>query len=110
MRTLVLAEDNKPNVIGIFKMLKPDSRLPESYQKDWKTALAFEHPYDQEPYKEDDTTNIIGINSKYKDMKDKSNKSLNFIYTMVISKQGNVDNAKMKEQLDKVNTQLNIKE
>lgn len=110
IRRLVLAEDNKSNAIVIFKLLKPDSRLHESYQKNWNKALAFEHPYDQEPYKEDDTTNIIGINSKYKDAKDKSNKSLNFIYTMFISKQGNVDNDKMKEQLDKVNTQLNIKE
>jgi len=107
IRKVSFSEDKKDNFLVLYKNIKPDTRLPDSYLKNWTSYNNKNHPYNENSYSEEGRTNIgtILVNDSVQDLS-----KTDIIYTLYYAKEGNIENNKLKEELKLLKNEIKILE
>jgi hypothetical protein len=110
IRDMNLSENQKGNYFGLVKNLNPDSRLSEVYINYWKKMINFDHPYNGMVYSDNGKTLISAMHNKYSYLKNKKDPEPKIIYLLYMGKEGQVDDAKMKKDFNRINSSITIKD
>ncbi|KPJ86785.1 MAG: hypothetical protein AMS17_10910 [Spirochaetes bacterium DG_61] len=104
---IIFGEDkDNYNYFSIYKNLRPEEGLNDSYFSDWEKLSKQEYPFNNRSYLDDGQTHILNIHPKYQN--EKTGRS--YIYSVGLTMEGKVSNSKMKKKMKGINASIAIHE
>ena len=101
LRKVNISEFDKYNFFVSYRYLKPSSKLPERFQKEWKDFIDGRHPYNSSSYALEGHTNIGTVNPQF----DGSDGSA---FSLYLGLEGDHSQEEMEERLNVLKSSLNF--
>jgi hypothetical protein len=97
---------NNYNYFSIYRDLKPEEGLNESFFSEWEKISKQEYPYNSRPYLDDGKTHIISLHPKYRGVKSEKDT----VYSVGLTMEGKVRFGIMKKKMRGINSGITIHE
>jgi serine protease Do len=110
VRRILVAEYNKDNYLSLYKHIRPDKKLPDVFEKNWKDVLVKKHPYNITPFSEDGRTNIATVLTTKTKPAAQPLTDQDTIYTLYLGYEGTVEADKMQTLIKSLNEKISILE
>ena len=99
---------NDKNYLSLVRETKPESSLPEDYQNDWNDLVYRKFPYNGEVQIDSSNTFVTDIYKNYATLDIDSRKSLDMIYSIGLSMEGNIEKEKLLKKFEMINSSISI--
>ena len=88
------------NSFTLSREMKPEKGLPDSYFSFWKKLMEQDTPYNGVPYKYENRTYVKSIHPRYAGIKAGSIPEPDIVYTVMVGREGSIEDQEMKKRLD----------
>ncbi|MGL4368067.1 MAG: hypothetical protein ACRCUT_00110, partial [Spirochaetota bacterium] len=100
----------KDNYYLVSREGRPDKGLNDTFFSFWKKLLGKEYPFNSIPYKYEGSTYIKTVHPKFAEIKADQTPEPDVVYTIIVGREGSVDDSVMKEKMEKACASAAIKE
>jgi hypothetical protein len=100
----------KENFYLLSREIRPEQGLNDSYFNFWKKLKGNEYPYNSTPFAYEGNTYIKAVHPKYLTAKTNASAESDVLYTVVVRREGSIEDAVMKTKLEKACSGAVIKE
>lgn len=101
---------NDKNYFSLLRSVKPEKDLPDNFYTEWSDLVKRKYPYDREAHIDGSVTFINDLHNEFSSLNNYDKELLNKLYSVELSLEGKIEDKKMKEKFNLLDTSITIHE